>query len=708
MNDIAENLIFEGFNVIPVLQDKRPAVKWKDYITEPVNIADIQQQIATSFGIAVICGGVSGGLECIDFDAHEKDIYEVFNKWSNEEGVKDILERNRCYIEQSPRGGYHVFYRYEAAGKRDGNRKIANWSNGESMIETRGHGGYVIIAPTPGYIMLRSDLVDIQQMTIDERDYLLKIAAEFNQQPQPQQQQGTVVKSAKEVVGFDNTDVVSWYNWTKLSHAKQLLIDKGWQFVETDKHGQEYWRRPGKDTGTSATWGYKNSLFYVFSTSVQDFKPYCFYSPFQIFVKLEHGGDYMAAIHALNNQAGNPKFAELPFIKVFDKYYKRFVVKNRYNEKVEFKPYDKNEIKQEAKRYGQSKETIFDKIPAFDSFCIVPSYTNHREYIGNLYNLFSKLPHDPKEGSTIWSDRLMTHVFGDQIELGYRYMQILYQHPDKQLPILTLVSEQRSTGKTTFVNWIQMIFDQNAVNIRPEDLNNSHNGAYATANIICIEETSREKFETIEKLKAITTAKTVTVNPKYVNPYNLDFFGKIILTSNHEDKFARVDDKEIRFFVRKLSTPEFKDYANFEDLLRAEIPAFLYKLSQRSEIDFSVSRNAFTPDELNNEFLQKVKERSKSYVYHEIKEQLTELFLENDYNYLFATAGDLKKHLFEKNNNISAHYIAEVIRKEFGIESKNQYYNVMNGLAKKNGRAFHFDRALLGISEESTGDNIPF
>ena len=32
-------------------------------------------------------------------------------------------------------------------------------------------------------------------------------------------------------------------------------------------------------------------------------------------------------------------------------------------------------------------------------------------------------------------------------------MKILYEHPTQILPILSLVSNERGTGKTTFLNW---------------------------------------------------------------------------------------------------------------------------------------------------------------------------------------------------------------------------------------------------------------
>jgi hypothetical protein len=71
-------------------------------------------------------------------------------------------------------------------------------------------------------------------------------------------------------------------------------ILKGWKKVFT-ANGVTYWRRPGKDTGISATTG-KNDAnnLYVFSTSTtfEENKPY---SKFAAFAHLEHGDDFSAA-----------------------------------------------------------------------------------------------------------------------------------------------------------------------------------------------------------------------------------------------------------------------------------------------------------------------------------------------------------------------------------------------------------------------------
>jgi len=126
------------------------------------------------------------------------------------------------------------------------------------------------------------------------------------------------------------------------------------------------------------------------------------------------------------------------------------------------------------------------------------------------------------------------------------------------------------TGKadreTTFLNWLNMIFGDNCVLINPSDLTSDFNSSYATANVIEIEETLIEKSITVEKLKALSTGKFVSVNEKFISNYKLPFFGKIILASNNEDKFAKVDDEEIRFFVRKVGKPKYKNHDVENDL----------------------------------------------------------------------------------------------------------------------------------------------
>ena len=95
--------------------------------------------------IAVVCGAVSGGLECLDFDAGG----EVWPAWAEMiEGERPGLLA-RLYMERSPRGGRHLVYRISGidvppqklhAG-RPGSKKV------EVLIETRGEGNYFVCCP---------------------------------------------------------------------------------------------------------------------------------------------------------------------------------------------------------------------------------------------------------------------------------------------------------------------------------------------------------------------------------------------------------------------------------------------------------------------------------------------------------------------------------------------------------------------------------
>jgi len=70
--------------------------------------------------------------------------------------------------------------------------------------------------------------------------------------------------------------------------------------------GNEYWRRPGKDSGWSAT--LKDGVFYVFSSNASPFEPNQGYAPFAVYALLAYGGDYEEAARSLRERGfgGDP------------------------------------------------------------------------------------------------------------------------------------------------------------------------------------------------------------------------------------------------------------------------------------------------------------------------------------------------------------------------------------------------------------------
>jgi len=77
--------------------------------------------------------------------------------------------------------------------------------------------------------------------------------------------------------------------------VRAVLQQFGW--VRTKGGQNEYWRRPGKESGTSAT--LKDRVFYVFSSNAAPFEPNRAYSPFAVYTLLHHGGDFEQAARSL-------------------------------------------------------------------------------------------------------------------------------------------------------------------------------------------------------------------------------------------------------------------------------------------------------------------------------------------------------------------------------------------------------------------------
>lgn len=296
--ETAKNYLLCDLSVMPVRDTKRPVGPWESFMDSLMDADDTPRQFASAWGIAVIGGTVSGGLEFIDFDAHGHDIDDIYRAFMSDDRVAFIFSRHKIYSERSPSGGYHLAYTYDCSTRRDGNRKLANWSDGGSMIETRAEGGYCVVYPSPGYTPVSGDMECLPRISEDERNYLIEYARTFDQTVQSDTTNHASNTSDKAV--FDNTDPVSWFNWFKASYAKKILEEHGWRKLRHDeKDDVEYWQRPGKDSGDdswSATWGRKHNSLYVFTSSVQYFTPRAYYTPFQILVRLRFNNDAVAAI----------------------------------------------------------------------------------------------------------------------------------------------------------------------------------------------------------------------------------------------------------------------------------------------------------------------------------------------------------------------------------------------------------------------------
>lgn len=409
---------------------------------------------------------------------------------------------------------------------------------------------------------------------------------------------------------------------------------------------------------------------------------------------------------------------DVPFIRVANDYFKLLMKENRYEVEVkQLKRYNRQTVIDD---YGRE---ILKDIPKYDDFILKPDNINYRETYRNLYNLYSKFPHEAsknpakvKDFSHI--DMMLNHVFGDQVELGYRYFKVLYMHPRQILPVLVLASSERKTGKTTLMNFMEILFGDNYVQISPGELTGNFNSQFANKNIIAIDETVMEKREAVEKVKAVATQKSISVNQKHISQFKIDFFGKLVIGTNREEEFMKIDEEEIRFWVRKVPTLQ-KEVTDIETKITKEIPKFLRYLQDLPDIDFSRSRMVFTKEEIRTEQLQKVMESSKSWLYHDLKTYLEDYFnnVEQGSSELVFTAKDIKDKFFQFNHQVTTHYIAKTLREHFKVDYSDKaerYYNSFENepnAPKKVGKPFRVTREMVGAElpkEQENDDGLPY
>lgn len=440
------------------------------------------------------------------------------------------------------------------------------------------------------------------------------------------------------------------------------------------------------------------------------------FSPFQMLQKMIYKNKFHLALnYVLYSLMGH----ENKYIRVGTKFYKRISKKDRFGiYRDELKIWDRATIVDDHGR------DFLGTISKYDDFTIEPNNKDYSRIVNGNYNVYYSFNHEPEnytDRSQIpWTMKVLEHLFGNQISQGLQYLKVLYDHPKQTLPILVFISTERQTGKSTFIDWITMLFGSNTVMINPENIGSQFNGSYADKNIIMIEESHFDSKQATEKLKNLSTQKNILVNSKHTQEYSTPFYGKIIIASNNEDKFSKVDSPEIRYWVRKA--PSLKGKANHNILkdMVSEIPAFLGFLNSMEPVNLLKSRMVFDAVELKTEALEKVKLESRSELHKEIEMKLDEWCANNDTENVFFTALDMKSKFFSKQANLSSSYISKTLKSDMEMRPQKKttrYIPFEQGdvsETKKAGKPFIYKNPYFGKNINSDNnstleeDDLPF
>ncbi|WP_436528210.1 phage/plasmid primase, P4 family [Actinoplanes sp. HUAS TT8] len=335
-----------GCAVIPIRADasKAPLVPWRRYQHERASRDEVRRWFAGGPpGLAVLCGAVSGSLEMLELEGRAVDegLARQLVELVEAAGLSDLWRRVAVdgYAERTPSGGVHLLYRLADASV-GGNVKLARRPANEAelaenaldkiktLAETRGEGGYTIVAPSHGTVheTLRpwSALGDstparIPVISAEERASLLAVVRSLDQMPPPPVL--LVQRTAARPAG--PSAMTPGDDWEAQTDWADILEPAGWTLVHQAGRTR-YWRRPGKVAGVSATTGRADDRdrLYVFSTSTV-FEAERPVTKFGALAVLQHRGDHSAAARALREAgfggsalkgAGRPGAAELAVV----------------------------------------------------------------------------------------------------------------------------------------------------------------------------------------------------------------------------------------------------------------------------------------------------------------------------------------------------------------------------------------------------------
>lgn len=244
--------------------------------------------------IAVVAGMVSGGLCNIDFD--EARFYPTWKQ-----NVKDLA--NGLVVQRTGKG-FHVMFRCPDPGE---NRKLAyviddTQATGRRVaIETRGNGGYFLIAPSihssgKRYEIVEGDITNIPLISQAQANALLQAAIDLDEAPYTKQQleaQARREESAQPKARPPDSDsAIHAYN--QITPIEHILQENGYK-----ARGSRFVRPNGK----SASVAIKDGKSFHHSSN----DPLCdgyWHDSFDVYCTFTHGGNVKEAVKTIAKSLG--------------------------------------------------------------------------------------------------------------------------------------------------------------------------------------------------------------------------------------------------------------------------------------------------------------------------------------------------------------------------------------------------------------------
>jgi len=171
----AINYLGRPWSIIPVGKNKKPLIDWKKYQSERATIAEVYSwaiKFGDDFNLAVVTGEISN-ITVVDVEAGGSTV-----------GLPETL------MAKSGGGGAHFFYKYKPG--------VQNKARIRELLDLRGDGGYIILAPSETEKGKYEWINDLQ--LVDFPDSILKLT-----------ERKSIFNSANAVVYADNVTNIPEY-----------------------------------------------------------------------------------------------------------------------------------------------------------------------------------------------------------------------------------------------------------------------------------------------------------------------------------------------------------------------------------------------------------------------------------------------------------------------------------------------------------------
>ena len=279
MHDFLARYFEEGYSFFNTGSDqKKVLTSWTRFQHEKPTKQEINTWLkARTQNYAIVCGEISN---LVVFDIDTKN------------GADPTPFQNLGMFEiQTPSGGYHFYCQYDPLLKSTKHQK-PHTSGLLKAVDIQSNGSLVFAPPSKfpngEYIILN----DVPVGKVPE-NLLAQVLAALEPE-----------KEAKEYTPYQPTAHFEKGRPGDLFNAlatwEEVLEPQGWKKVGRTQQGIQYWRRPGKTDGISASTNWKTyDLFFPFTSSMPPLVPTKGYTKFAFLAATKYDNNFEACAKAL-------------------------------------------------------------------------------------------------------------------------------------------------------------------------------------------------------------------------------------------------------------------------------------------------------------------------------------------------------------------------------------------------------------------------